>query len=621
MRMREEGSSVEFSCRRIAGGPTRRLEPSKVLQRPKIQTTSGPGEEDRTHDDHPAMSSQTETRYHSTRKGWSVLRSSEQVPAAIEQQYTAEEKAIAHSLDRAYYLLSNPDVAAANQDPVRHYANHGWKEGRNPSPSFDTRYYLVNNPDIAERQINPLLHYVMAGCAEGRRPSDKTEFRQTVLKNLLTAEEKTQAYALRDTISVLDDDTVVAVLREQLRGSYLVISISHDNYLRSVGGTQILISDEQRRFQELGADYLHLSPIIPRLRLKDPTEEPSYLSLILNGTELGCVSSLTMVSIFGRMADRVTPPRLLVCHCIWGHSVTDLQQLHRAIRPQRSIFWIHDYSSMCEGFNLLRNDVTFCGAPPLDSEACRICIHGPGRARHIAQVQMLFGSIAFDVVAPSEVAMEIWRSGSRLPCRSTSVIPHVVAEPRTVRRSLVPIEKRGTAELRVRVAFVGHAAPHKGWAEFLTVVREVGRSDRYQFYHFGTDDGKEAAVQHVPVSVSAEDRDAMRRALDEYAIDLVLVLSIWPETYSFVTYEAIAAGADVITFAESGNVAALVTETGRGIIIQDLHDLIEFFVSDCAVRYVRLCYQQGNTSGRLVCKGTAAAILPEKPLRTKAVRA
>ena len=47
--------------------------------------------------------------------------------------------------DEKYYLLHNPDVRVADTDPLRHYINFGWREGRNPSAQFDTKFYLKNN--------------------------------------------------------------------------------------------------------------------------------------------------------------------------------------------------------------------------------------------------------------------------------------------------------------------------------------------------------------------------------------------------------------------------------------------------------------------------------------------
>lgn len=71
--------------------------------------------------------------------------------------------------DADYYLNANPDVRESAVDPLNHFINFGWAEGRDPSPFFETDWYLSNNPDVAEARINPLVHYLDHGRFEGRQ--------------------------------------------------------------------------------------------------------------------------------------------------------------------------------------------------------------------------------------------------------------------------------------------------------------------------------------------------------------------------------------------------------------------------------------------------------------------
>lgn len=70
--------------------------------------------------------------------------------------------------DRNYYVDQYPDVAIDDLDPLTHYLESGWKEGRKPSRGFDGEMYLALNPDIKSAGINPLVHFVQYGIAEGR---------------------------------------------------------------------------------------------------------------------------------------------------------------------------------------------------------------------------------------------------------------------------------------------------------------------------------------------------------------------------------------------------------------------------------------------------------------------
>jgi hypothetical protein len=80
--------------------------------------------------------------------------------------------------DPHYYLLANPDVAAAvpaGADPnafaLQHYNTYGWHEGRNPNADFSTTGYLSTYTDVRNAGVNPLDHYHAFGWHEGRDPS------------------------------------------------------------------------------------------------------------------------------------------------------------------------------------------------------------------------------------------------------------------------------------------------------------------------------------------------------------------------------------------------------------------------------------------------------------------
>jgi len=73
--------------------------------------------------------------------------------------------------DAAWYLQRNPDVAESGKDPLDHYLNFGWKEGRAPSPWFDPRFYLRQCPGDECQNQAPLRHYVEKGEKRGYLPS------------------------------------------------------------------------------------------------------------------------------------------------------------------------------------------------------------------------------------------------------------------------------------------------------------------------------------------------------------------------------------------------------------------------------------------------------------------
>ena len=89
---------------------------------------------------------------------------------AAERSNTALELSASQVFDRTWYETRNIDVAAAGLDPLEHFINYGWDEGRWPNRYFDPTWYRSANHDVAEAGIDPLLHYLRHGEAEGRWP-------------------------------------------------------------------------------------------------------------------------------------------------------------------------------------------------------------------------------------------------------------------------------------------------------------------------------------------------------------------------------------------------------------------------------------------------------------------
>ncbi|GAH03569.1 unnamed protein product [marine sediment metagenome] len=75
-----------------------------------------------------------------------------------------------NGVDQVWYLEKYSDVADAGVDPIFHYLEYGWREGRDPRPDFSTSAYLTANEDVARAGCNPLVHYIRLGRPE-RYPS------------------------------------------------------------------------------------------------------------------------------------------------------------------------------------------------------------------------------------------------------------------------------------------------------------------------------------------------------------------------------------------------------------------------------------------------------------------
>jgi glycosyltransferase involved in cell wall biosynthesis len=515
----------------------------------------------------------------------------------------AQLNLVRSEFDTAFYIACYPDVAEAGVDPLLHFFHTGWREGRNPSLTFDTKYYLAANEDVRKAGLNPFLHYLSSGKGEGRLPRRPGGYRRQIIDAAIEPAKRPPAGLVEGEKKLSEATLLRKLAAATKRKKGLIVSLSHDCYIRVIGGTQIFIADEQCSFNERGYAYIHVSPQIARLMLVDRNSE-FLVRIVIDGAFIG----VTPIGALARAVENIRPrgksKALFVVHSMMGFHVPDVIKLSAALRPGRRLYWLHDYSSICEGYNLLRNDAQFCGAPPPDSLACRVCVYGKTRNAHLEKMQSLFEACNFDVVSPSSAALNIWLKSSDLPRNSATVHPHWrLAAGKT--RNAAPSSLSGE---KVSIAFVGYSSANKGWLLFSEIVQKLGSDRRYQFFHFAASGTSSLPhVKFVKTEVTKKDRSATQRLLAANRIDYVLVLSPWPETFSFVAHETIAAGARIICLADSGNVADVVRKLNCGQIFECADTLVEFLASGAAESLTAVSSDR-KPSYRIDQSGTSATI-------------
>ena len=87
-------------------------------------------------------------------------------PQTSADPAASERAIIAPYFDVNFYLSANPDVAAAGVDPLTHYHETGWREGRAPNRQIDWNAYLAKHPHLRSAGICPLVEFVNSGAAQ-----------------------------------------------------------------------------------------------------------------------------------------------------------------------------------------------------------------------------------------------------------------------------------------------------------------------------------------------------------------------------------------------------------------------------------------------------------------------
>jgi hypothetical protein len=353
----------------------------------------------------------------------------------------------------------------------------------------------------------------------------------------------------------------------------IVLSISHDDYAVSVGGTQNVIGDEQRAFAEAGWRYLHVSPGAPLPVLGRRTDAGAYkLRLRLGGRSLGTTTFADLVECLATTRHQGTRVETVIHH-LKGH-VPELLATLPAVTGARPIVWVHDFFTLCPNFNLMRNDVRFCGAPAEHAPACTICVFAKDRQEHLPRINDFFLATRPTILAPSQAALALWqRHGSYRPA-DAAVIPLARLEMSRLCRTAGDATRRP-----LRVAHLGAPAIHKGWHVFQALAGRHAGDSRYKFYHFGNDPVRSLKYQSEQVRVSMERRDAMIQAVLKRRIDVVICWSLWPETFCFTVHEALAAGTFILARQAAGNIWAAVQANApnQGRAVDTQNALFELF--------------------------------------------
>jgi hypothetical protein len=514
---------------------------------------------------------------------------------------------ISPHIDAHFYRAQTPDLGA--QDATAHYDELGWRAGRDPNGWFSTSYYLRANPDIAAGGVNPFWHFLVQGHREGRRARPAGAiWREAFDRATAPPVPPATIAAAAPPLGAEDVRRLVGTACGAARG--LVVSVSHDRYIEVPGGTQLLIADEQRKFNGDRAVYLHLSPVQAAHGLAPDGPGPLWLSILLDGAVRGIATAGSVALALGSLASGPAGalPRLLVVHALHGHRPEAVAAIAAALRPRHAFFWVHDFGAACASPHLLRNNISFCSAPPAHSLACRVCVHGPGRPIHIARVRALFEAVPFHLVAPSPEALALFRAATDLSVIDAIVHPHAHLQP----LGCVPSDDEGLP----RVAFVGHATLHKGWTRFREIVPALaGTATFFQFasrVELRALDG----VTLVAAETTPTRPFGMVRALAEHRIDVVLALSPWPETFGYIAHEALAAGADLLATEGSGHVAALAAATEGSLLLADDAALVAFFRNGAVATHVRARRAAGRQSFALTHTGSTATIAFDGTLTT-----
>ena len=243
---------------------------------------------------------------------------------------------------------------------------------------------------------------------------------------------------------------------------------------------------------------------------------------------------------------------------------------------------VHDFYMVCPSFNLLDLRGRYCGVP--DYDTCRVClprnsfpIAVPDQLRNPENWRMLWSSligVAEEIRFFSNDSLEIFlRAYPAIEMEKVNVQPHSMNyfEAREIRIDRID---------RPRIGIVGNIMHSKGAKIVRSLAKEIRRTQaEVDIVVVGSI--SEHCDRKVVRCTGLYERSELVDLVEENEINMILIPSIWPETFSYVCHEVMALELPVACF-DVGAQAEVVEKYRKGRILKSkeascvLRELSEF---------------------------------------------
>lgn len=356
-----------------------------------------------------------------------------------------------------------------------------------------------------------------------------------------------------------------------------VMSIGFKNYFVAKDGISKFVLEQQQCVNKNSINYIFIYPILIPQMLEKFRALCKYWGVIVNGKEEGIFSTKEIKSI----SKNYDICNIYIQHFQRLREQELLDILDSFNKPIK--YFLHDYYSVCEHYCLLDDDNKYCGEGPISEKKCspRCDFAKYTLERHNLYVDFFKRySEKLEVISPSKKAADVFRT--YFPDVSNiRIVPHQLFYGKNVNFPTID---------DIKVAYVGYQAENKGYHVWKKLISDIGHN-KYKFFHFGKSNEVLDGVKYI--SVDYKQNYNMTTALKAEGINIVMLWSIWPETYSYTYYESFSANAFIITNKLSGNICDQVLINGNGIVLDDYFHLKELFSDKSRIiDYLKEFYQK-----------------------------
>ncbi len=359
----------------------------------------------------------------------------------------------------------------------------------------------------------------------------------------------------------------------------IVLTISYGNYVQGKGGTDKVIKAHQEILNGRDISVIHLfraSSIGEKIKI----QRNDVWRLLLDGEDCGLFSTNEVINTIYMLNNEDCDILDIFIHHLKNIQIEQLSRILQNI-DCNIYFYLHDYFTVCPASGLINEQGIFCNSDKPNESKCKECTYfNKSTLDRLEDINNLFNTFKerFTFVAPSEVAKNVWVK--TYPDFESRTI--VIYHQKLVGQYLNNKSEKKDGE-PLNVAFVGYQRPLKGWDIWFDAVKNIYNSVNYKFFQFGTVNTHVDYIEEVEVDFT-KNLDSMIIQLRNNDIDVAVLWSLWPETYSYTFYEAKSANAFILTNNKSGNIAYQVEQQKNGIVADDINDLEKILLNEPSLR-------------------------------------
>lgn len=324
---------------------------------------------------------------------------------------------------------------------------------------------------------------------------------------------------------------------------YLIQSDFKEDAADNVGGTQLHVRDLthglRNKYDVLVAAR---NDVYLNLTLYAEKQEFFFKYYIGEAEEFERFRSEKFAELYRRIIDTFQ----VGCVHIHHTKGLSLELYYEAVKKSIPVFaTMHDYYYVCPNVKLLDENNVLCIGNEKDGH-CRKCLKLQRRVAETVPYISIWRKenlkalqLAREIFVPSESAKRIVSE------YFTELAPKIrVIEHGSDFQELQESHKK--TEKDFRVAFIGGISVAKGYQYAAELIKKGNRG--IHWYLFGTFEKYDGAVErkHNFTNTGAYDRKDLPQLIKEYAIDLVCILPIWPETFCYTISEAVLCGVPVL---------------------------------------------------------------------------